>query len=548
MKTVLPKSNSITPPTFLTMTVSPSLLNLSVAVALVLLFNLSFWQHFLSAAPITNFSNLLFAMSCLVVLVASMTLLLSLFAFRFLQKPLLIALLLVSAFCTYFLCEYGIPFDGSTVENVLESDFNEAREYFHGKVVVYALLLGVLPGWLISRMQVIYPCFKKQLLWALLTAALSIAVVVVNFGIFFQSYSSLFRNHRELRLLVNPLNYLYATPAYLLKKTEAPKSLIPIAQDAKLPISANAKNILVMVVGETARADHFSLNGYARDTNPQLSQQEIFNFTQVHSCGTATAVSLPCMFSHFSREQFSVNEAKKYASVLDVLKNVGVDVVWRDNNSGCKGVCDRVDYQDVSHLNIPDLCDDKECFDEVLLHNFEQLLNRPSQNLLIVLHQKGSHGPAYYQRTPTAFKKFLPECQTGQLQDCRQQEIINAYDNSILYTDTVLSQLINVLKQYRQAHTALIYMSDHGESLGENNLYLHGMPYNLAPSAQTHVPMMMWLSPLWQQSQIDTACLTTKLGDNYSHDSLFHSLLGFFRVSTHLYQADLDWFALCKKA
>ncbi len=557
MKSVLPKSKAAVKigigyttkrPAFFQFSLTPIALNLTVAVALVLLFNFSFWQRFLQAAPITTVSSLVFAVSCFLVLVASITLLLSLFAFKFIQKPVLMALLLVSAFCTYFLCEYGIPFDGSTVENVLESDFNEAREYFHGKVIVYAVLLGILPGWLISRTRVFYPSFKKQLLWAFLSSVLSIILIAVNFGLFYQSYSSLFRNHRELRLLVNPLNYLYATPAYLLKKTDAPEALIPIAEDATMPASPNAKNILVMVVGETARADHFSLNGYTRNTNPLLANQEIFNFTQVQSCGTATAVSLPCMFSHFSRQQFSVNEAKKYHSVLDVLKKVGVDVIWRDNNSGCKGICDRVTYEDVSHLTLPDVCNDKECFDEVLLHNFEQLLNRPSQNLLIVLHQKGSHGPAYYQRTPQTFKKFKPECQTGQLQDCSQQEIINAYDNSILYTDSVLSQLIDVLKQHTDTHAALLYMSDHGESLGENNVYLHGMPYSMAPSAQTHIPMLMWLSPLQQQGQMDSACLKKHLNNVYSHDNLFHSLLGFFYVSTNLYQADLDWFALCGKS
>ncbi len=516
-------------------------------MALVALYNYSFWAHFLQAEPITAVRSFMFGVSSFVVLVAVMTLFLSMVSFKFLQKPFLMALLLVSAFCTYFLCEYGIPFDGSTVQNVLESDLNESREYFHGKVVIYALLLGLLPGWLIWKIRVSYPSFKKQLLWALLSGALSTTIIAANFGIFFQEYSSLFRNHRELRLLVNPLNYLYAVPSYLFKKTEVPTVLIPIAEDATLPVSPNAKNVLVMVVGETARADHFSLNGYDRDTNPLLAKQAVFNFSHVSACGTATAVSLPCMFSHFAREQFNVNEAKKYISVIDILKNVGVEVVWRDNNSGCKGICDRVTYEDVSHLTLPELCDAKECFDEVLLQNFEQLLNRPAQNLLIVLHQKGSHGPSYYQRTPAAYKKFLPECQTGQLQDCSQQEIINAYDNTLLYTDAVLSQLIDILKQHADLHSALLYMSDHGESLGENNLYLHGMPYKMAPSAQTHIPMLMWLSPLRQQDQTDADCFKQQLDQAYSHDNLFHSLLGFFHVRTHLYQQQLDWFALCQK-
>lgn len=527
---------------------TPTRLNILAALGLVLLYNASFWQHFQQVHPTNSISSFLFALSCVIVLTCAILLLLAPLAFKPVQKPLLIMLLFVSSLCTYFLTTFGIPFDGSTVQNVLESNLIEMREYFNFQVVIYVLLLGILPGWLCAIAPIQYGSFKKQILWILTSFIAAVLIIILNFGIFFQDYSSLFRNHRELRFLVNPLNYLYATPIYILRKPAAPTQLNPIGLDAEISSSAmnSNKKIMVLVVGETARADHFSLNGYARNTNPQLARQDIINFSAVSSCGTATAISLPCMFSHFDRQNFSVDTAKQYENIIDILARVGVDVTWRDNNSGCKGLCDRVAYQDVSQQDVAELCDSEECFDEILLEKLTPLLDGQAQNKLLILHQKGSHGPAYFQRSPEKYKAFFPECQTSQLQKCSQQEIINAYDNSILYTDAVLDKLIKILNEHSAGQqVGLLYISDHGESLGENNLYLHGMPYRLAPPTQTHIPMLLWLSAGLQQ-HIRKDCLEKNRGNPYSHDNLFHSLLGFFDVKTSLYQKDLDIFSSCK--
>jgi lipid A ethanolaminephosphotransferase len=544
MTTSPPKTKSLTWPTL-----SPTFFSIFTAVLLVLLYNASFWRHFFQVAPIVSLHSALFGLSCFLVLAAILKFFLSLVAFKALQKPFIVALLFVSAFCTYFLSEYGGAFDRSMVQNVLESNSSELGEYFNFKVVMFALLLGVLPGWLVSRLPIQYPKFRKQVLTMLVSMLTTLLIVVINVGFFFHDYVALIEQHRKLPLLVNPLNYLYATPAYIIQKTDAPAELKTIAEDALIPVAAipQPKKLLLLVIGEAARADHFQLNGYARDTNPLLAKQTIVNFSQVSTCATATAVALPCMFSIFDREHFNANQARQYESVLDVLRKVGVDVTWRNNNGGCKGTCDRGLYQDFSQLKIPEFCDQQECFDEVLLHNLPDLLNHPSPNQLIVLHQKGSHGPAYFKRTPQAFKKFVPECQASHVQSCTQQQLINAYDNTLVYTDHLLNELIKQLKQRPDVQSSLLYLSDHGESLGENDVFLHGLPYDIAPSAQTHIPMLMWFSDAIRQHSVDVDCLTPRLDKAYSHDGLFHMLLGFFNVQTKVYQAQLDWLAGCDK-
>jgi lipid A ethanolaminephosphotransferase len=248
------------------------------------------------------------------------------------------------------------------------------------------------------------------------------------------------------------------------------------------------------------------------------------------------------MFFHLGKAHYSRNEAKRYENLLDVLRRVGVQVIWRDNNSGSKGVGDRIRYENMSEVKDNALCSKGECYDEILLKDLDKLLSQNSGNMLVVLHQKGSHGPAYYKRTPKDLKRFLPECENDNVQDCDRQSIINAYDNTIVYTDYILSNLIKLLNNQKYA-TAMLYVSDHGESLGENNVYLHGFPYAIAPKQQTQIPMIFWASNSFlQENTLDMALLGQHRSDHFSHDNLFHSLLGLFRVTTGLYHPELDLF------
>jgi lipid A ethanolaminephosphotransferase len=254
------------------------------------------------------------------------------------------------------------------------------------------------------------------------------------------------------------------------------------------------------------------------------------------------------MMSALGRSDYSLAKAQSQENILDIIARTGVKIVWFDNQSGCKRVCDRVERINTSQLTDPAFCKNGECYDEILIKELENYLGKINQDTLIVLHQMGSHGPAYYRRYPPAYEKFKPTCKTSQLDKCAKEDIVNAYDNTIYYTDHVLASLINVLqKNSGHNQTGLFYMSDHGESLGEMGLYLHAAPYLFAPDAQIHVPSIMWLSDSLKSNQkISTSCLQS-LGDKeFSHDNLFYSLLGIFDISTHLYQADKDILGACR--
>ena len=307
-----------------------------------------------------------------------------------------------------------------------------------------------------------------------------------------------------------------------------------IGEDAKVEdFDAKRPRLLIMIVGEAARADHFSLNGYDKQTNPLLEKEEIINFSKMSSCGTATAQSVPCMFSVYDRASYSYKKGISTENVLDVLVHSGrVEVLWRDNNSDSKGVALRVPFEDFKHDTTNTLCEG-ECRDEGMLVGLDSYIKaHPNKDIMIVLHQMGNHGPAYYKRYPQAFERFTPVCETNQLESCSQAQISNAYDNAILYTDYFLFKVIDFLRGYHDSYeSAMIYMSDHGESLGENGIYLHGLPYFMAPDTQTHIGAVMWFGG--EKPNIDA-------DKSYSHDNLFHTILGFFKVQTKVYDAQLD--------
>ena len=369
----------------------------------------------------------------------------------------------------------------------------------------------------------------------------------------YQGLASLLRNHHELRLLVTPSNLVGATSGYLREQLASAKQPFQqIAGDAVRQgkvASLARKSLTVLVIGESARADNFGLLGYPRNTTPELSREDdLISFSNVYSCGTETAVSVPCMLSNMGRDGYKSAIAKNQDSLLDVLQRAGLAVLWRDNQAGCKGTCDRVALEDLSQGHDPALCNSEECFDEILLSNLQAYIDNLQQDSVLVLHQMGSHGPEYFKRVPEAFKKFTPVCTSNALNECSQAEIVNAYDNTILYTDHVLASLIDLLrKNQAQLDSGVLYIADHGESLGEYNLFLHGTPYPLAPQQQKHVGMFAWFSKGYQQiAGFDSQCLRASSDQPLSHDNLFHSMLGLLQVQTRAYHAELDLFADCQ--
>jgi lipid A ethanolaminephosphotransferase len=533
--------------------ISRNVLTMLVALWLMLTMNLPFWHTvWLGVGGMSNDSPL-FLLSLPLFVWIWLYVLISLLAWGRLTKPVLSLLVLVSAGASYFMNSYGIVIDYNMLTNMLQTDVAEARELFNGRLLLWLLVLGVLPAVLISWVPVKPLKWPRELAGKLGSMAVLVGVFAVLVMSQYQPYASLIRNHREVRLMLVPSNVVSAVHSYLKRQLAAPAVLEVVGADAHRISAVGATHrprITVVVVGETARAANFALNGYARSTNPELAQRDVINFPQASSCGTATAVSVPCMFQDVGRADYKDAMAGNREGLLDVLQRAGVDVLWRDNNSGCKGACDRVPNEDVSHLNLAQYCADGECHDEALLHNLQAYLDRLTRDTVVVLHMKGSHGPAYYKRYPAAFERFTPVCKEVQLDRCDTASIVNAYDNSLLYTDHVLAATIDLLRSNAaRLDTAMLYLSDHGESLGEHGMYLHGVPYAMAPSEQTHIPMLLWFSDGMQRSSgISAECLRQQASQPVSQDNLFHSVIGLMGVRTAVYQPQLDIFRGCLPA
>ena len=526
-------------------------ITLVVSIFLTVFTNNTFWTNVISR--LNGSSDILFLVSFFIVLIFLTNTLLNLVSFFWILKPALILVLLTSASAAYFMDEFSTMINKEMIKNVFESDYRESQEFLCLALVIKVTLLGIIPAYLIYRIPVIYPRGLWQSLWQrslILMLSFSTAVVIIFSQ--YQDFSGFGRTNRDLRHFINPENYLFSLKSLAVEALDTANIVAePIATDATLKRSLEQRDkptLVILVVGETARAANFSLNGYEKTTNPELMQETIVSFDNTFSCGTATATSLPCMFSHLTRQQYSEKKGRSFQRLPDVVQQVGINVLWRENNTGCKGNCDRILTHQLADDEHAEFCQGGHCFDEILLDGVDDYLQQNPSDQLIILHQKGNHGPAYYLRYPPDFERFQPACKSNQLSRCSQQEITNAYDNALLYTDYLLAKTIRSLQEKSgNYHTAMIYLSDHGESLGENNLYLHGMPYLLAPDTQKHIPLIVWLSEGYQQSyQTNQNCLLAKKSAALSHDNLFSSILGLFEIQTEFYDPELDLFASCR--
>lgn len=532
---------------------------LVLALWLSTLGNLPLWRALWDLTETHSLRTVLGLFGFGLIVLAATTMLLSLLVWPRWRKPLGVLMLLVAAANSYFMHTYGIVIDPSMMANTVQTDVREVRDLLSWSLLAVLALGVVLPGWWWWRQPVQQLPLRRLAGRQMGLAGLALLIMLAAVWVSFQDLASTMRNQKSLRYMLNPFNTLYASTRLLVGQTaQASLTLQPVAEDAALVRASGAGQaapLIVLVVGETVRAANFGLAGYARDTTPQLRQLqgrgELAYFAQVTSCGTNTQVSVPCMFSHLGREAYSKNTTP-YENLLDVLQRAGLQVLWLDNQSGCKGVCDRVPNASTRELKDPTFCPDGECFDEIMLRvlperlaQLEKAAGSASAGTVVVLHQMGNHGPAYYKRTPTEMKVYQPECRSNVLQDCPAQEIVNAYDNAVRYTDHLLGQTVRWL-QAQPRPTALLYVSDHGESLGEKGLYLHGMPYMMAPQEQTHVPMALWLSkPMQSRLGWDGACWQKKVAVPISHDHYFHSVLTLAQVSTRWHKPERDVFAAC---
>lgn len=513
-----------------------------------------FWRTVFSGRDLADMATWRFAVALFVALGAFHLVLFLLFLTRWSARPLLMLLVICTAFASYYMSTFTVFLDPGMLRNVLRTDIHEAGELLTPAMVPHLLFHALLPAAFLVRVRIVRDPLLRALRRRLFVLAAAALVAFAALLVIFHEVAPLMRNNKEIRYLITPGNYLYSLVRVLgADARTAVKKREPIGVDAALAPSWKARSrpvLFVIVVGETARTANWGLSGYARQTTPALSALDVINFSQVTSCGTNTEVSLPCMFSLYGRRHYDEDKIRNSESLLNILQRSGMKVIWRDNQSGCKGVCEGVEEQKLGNAKVSPWCDGDRCLDEILLHGLDGLLADAQGNLVLVLHQLGNHGPAYFKRYPPEFRRFEPVCETGDLSKCSRESVVNAYDNALLYTDHMLAQTIAFLKQQADRFdTALIYVSDHGESLGENGLYLHGIPYAIAPRVQKEVPMVMWFSPGYSRNLgLDTMCLRQRASKSASHDHLFHSVLGLLDVSTQIYDASLDLSAGCRAA
>jgi len=538
--------------TFRRPAIGSNVLTALVAAYVLLLCNFTFWGKLAEQFAGHPVKLVLFG----VVLFLLYVVFLMIFSARYVIKPVFIVLVMIAAAVAFFTDTFGTIVDRDMIQNAAQTTGAESSNLITVEFLLRMLVFGVVPSLLIAWVRVVHPPFWRQVrrntVLGLGLVALAGAILLVNL----RTYVPFWQRQREITMAyLNPAMALVASVDYgIHQMRDANLVAKPYGEDAKIgPKLATAKKkmLTVLVVGETARAQNFSLNGYERDTNPELAARDVVAFTNVTSCGTATAISLPCMFSHLGREGYSKRAALSSENLVDVLQHAGLTVEWWENNTGPKSVADRIP---TTLLNTkgsqyePSLCKGGECLDQVLVDKLRERLASLQGNAVLVLHTMGSHGPAYYERYPEEFERFKPSCREAELNDCTPQELVNVYDNTILYTDHILASIIDVLKEHgSEFASAMYYMSDHGESLGENGLYLHGAPYFIAPETQKHIPFITWFSDDFASATgLDVSCLRGKTGDSFSHDNMFDTILGMMDVQTSVYNPKLDAFASCR--
>lgn len=526
--------------------VSVELLLLAVSGGIALAANGLFWSTALGSEEAgTGVTRLGFALSLFALVCAAHLLILLPLSHRRVLKPVLMLLIPVTVSAAYYMHSYTVFLDPAMLRNVLHTQVKEARELISGQMVVTVLALSVPPMLLISRLRIKQFSWRRAVLRRLVFVAVLLLAVVLALLPSYQRLSALMRNQHHLRYLVTPANLLVST--YRVLRTEAKESNRP--RDIIDPTPSRAERpdrprLLVLVLGETVRAQNWGLAGYQRQTTPELAQRSVVAFNDVTACGTSTEVSVPCMFSRYGRHDYDEDKIRSEESLLHLINRAGIGSTWLDNQTGCKGACDGLTEIDIAGNEDPERCQEGVCLDGVMFDQLMQRLATPAKDEVVVLHMLGNHGPAYWQRYPKAFARYQPECKTVNLADCSSRSITNSYDNAVLYTDHLLGELIDRLSQVEDRDVALVYLSDHGESLGEGGLYLHGVPYMIAPSEQLKVPMLWWFSTGLSERGL-SRCLQSESERPQSHDALFHSVLGFFAIRSSAYQADYDLFSSC---
>lgn len=444
-------------------------------------------------------------------------------------KPFFALTALINSVALYYMISYQVVLDKAMMGNIFNTRSSEALELWTPTLLIYILFLAVVPGALITKVRA-RPLNKLRIaLNFFLILALSLLFLYLNSP----SWLWVDKYSRLLGGKTLPWSYIINSVRHYSDTLGSDQDQIPLPAGT---FADEEKRVVALIIGEAARASNFSLYGYVRNTNPRLQSDDISVFERTTSCSTYTTASIACILSH------DVN-ASGYEPLPSYLTRIGADVIWRTNNWGEPPIVVSK-YQTGSELRRN--CHGDGCeFDEVLLTQLgHEIESSDKRKIFIVLHAKGSHGPSYYSRYPSGFEKFTPVCRSEDLGKCSAQELINAYDNTIMYTDHFLHRAIQELDKLN-IPAMLIYVSDHGESLGENGLYLHGAPLMFAPKYQTEIPFIIWRS---QELKKSTGSLGAGGKDGrrpgaFSHANIFHTIIGALGARTDVYKRELDVFS-----
>lgn len=526
-------------------------LTLLCSVFFSLFCNRMFWQAATEAHSPDVAATWVFISLCFITITAVHFVLISLVATARTIRPLLTVLIITTALAAYYMQTFTLFLDATMLRNVLHTELKEARELLTPGLVLSLLIYTALPVAMLWRCRVVRRPWPRAIIVRGLALVAGIFIAAGSLWINYSPMAALWRNQPQARYLITPANYLSSMYKVIFADVKARnRPRTPVGTDASLMARSNGAKprLLLIVVGETMRAANWGLNGYSRQTTPELAALNVVNFGDVTSCGSNTEVSVPCMFSQIGRRNYNEDRIRSEESLLHVLERAGIKTLWRDNQTGCKGVCANLAFEQLNDEKDPALCKDGLCFDEILLRGLDQKIQTTPGDMVIVLHQLGNHGPAYYLRYPDDLRRYTPTCDSAELGHCTAEQVVNTYDNATLYTDRFLAKTIELLKQSNGHETAMIYISDHGESLGESGLYLHGLPYAIAPKEQTKVPMVMWFSENYaHDAAMDLDCLREQAKLPASQDNLFHTVLGLSGVSTKVYDAALDVTAHCRE-
>lgn len=438
-----------------------------------------------------------------------------------------------SAVAIYFIVAYGAILDATMMGNVFNTNFSEVTEFSHPKLMIFFVFLGIMPAFIIINIKVTYISKTKRVLFLIATLLIGSSWIYGNA----KSWLWIDKNAKQFGGLILPWSYIVNSARYYneIMSSRQEQRLLP-----GLRFTDEKSVVVVLVIGESARAQNFSIYGYYRDTNPLLASAGVTVMPNTTSCATYTTRSLQCILSHLGN---GAPIGGGYEPLTSYLDRHGVEVIWRSNNFGEPSMkVSSFQKADEIRKECQDNCP-RGGYDEVLLYKIEERLRKAEdgKKILVVLHQSGSHGPQYFKKYPPEFETFKPVCRTVDQQKCSSEELINTYDNTVLYTDFLLNKVIALLKSRHNMASVLMYVSDHGESLGENGLYLHGIPYPIAPAVQKNIPFLVWMSDKFAGRRNLANPLPVR-NQKYSQDYVFHSVMGAFGLLSDVYKRDKDIF------